>query len=146
MKGYFKPENEHRFAIDATGWFHTGDVGYFDSSGNLYVIDRIKNVINVSEMSIYPSEIEAILLKHPLVKDAAVIGVSGSKDLVFETLKAYIVADQPADADEIIQFYNRQVPHFKHIRGGVEFIDVLPRVGLGKIDRNKLKRMHEETK
>lgn len=143
MKMYLNPDDLDKDVKDAEGWFHTGDVGYFDRFGYLYVVDRIKNVIKgLNGISIYPSEMESILLQHPQVTDAGVIKVADPHYL--EVAKAFVVCkDECADSGDILKFFNEKVPIHKQIRGGVELIDVIPRAGVGKINRAKLAEIHQ---
>lgn len=74
MRGYYRKKEETERTIDAKGWLHTGDVGYIDDDGDVFVVDRIKELIKYKGFQVAPAELEAILLSHPSVEDAAVFG------------------------------------------------------------------------
>lgn len=74
MKGYYKNEYETAMTIDKDGWLHTGDVGYIDDDGDVFLVDRIKEIIKYKGYQVAPAEIEGVLLTHPSVEDAAVVG------------------------------------------------------------------------
>lgn len=79
MKGYVGNEQATRETIDAGGWLHTGDIGYYDEDGEWFIVDRIKELIKYKGYQVPPAEIEAILLTHPKINDAAVIGIPDEK-------------------------------------------------------------------
>ncbi|KAL0350810.1 UNVERIFIED_CONTAM: 4-coumarate--CoA ligase-like 1 [Sesamum radiatum] len=72
--GYYKNEHETTLTIDKDGWLHTGDIGYIDDDGDVFIVDRIKELIKYKGFQVAPAELEAILLSHPSVEDAAVVG------------------------------------------------------------------------
>ena len=98
MAGYWGKPEETAATIDADGWLRTGDAGYFDAEGYLYLHDRIKDMIVSGGENIYPAEVENVLLSHPAVVDAAVIGVPD--DTWGETVKAIVVLAPGAELDE----------------------------------------------
>ncbi len=89
MAGYWRKPEETAATIDADGWLKTGDAGYFDADGYLYLHDRIKDMIVSGGENVYPAEVENVLLSHPAIVDAAVIGVPDPK--WGETVKAIVV-------------------------------------------------------
>ena len=93
MKGYLGKPEETAKCIDAEGWFHTGDIGYFDSDGHFYITDRLKELIKVKGLQVAPAELEALLLLHPEIMDAAVIGVPNER--MGEVPKAFVVRRTP---------------------------------------------------
>ena len=137
MKGYLNNPDATKEIIDKDGWLHTGDIGYADEDGYLYVIDRIKELIKYKGMQVAPAEIEAILLSHPAVTDAAVIPSPHTE--AGEIPKAFIVTKVGTSVtkDEIMAYVNKRVAPYKKIRQ-VEFIDVIPKIPSGKILRRKL--------
>ena len=137
FKGYWnKPEATASTLKD--GWVHTGDMGKLDGDGYLTFIGRFKEMIKVSGYSVFPEEVEAILIKHPAVAQAAVIGIPDPDK--GEVVKAFIVlkADQQADAAQIIAWSRENMASYKAPRE-VSFIDALPATGAGKVLRRLLK-------
>lgn len=137
MKGYIGRED----AIDKQGWLRTGDIGYYDNERNFYIVDRLKELIKYKAYQVPPAELEAILLSHPKVKDAAVIGVPNEK--VGELATAFIVPaeDVKVTPEEIIKFLNDQVSVQKRLHGGVRFINEIPKTASGKILRRNLREL-----
>jgi len=138
MKGYLNNPEATAETIDADGWLHTGDVAHFDSDGHIYVVDRIKELIKYKGFQVPPAELEGILLTHPAIADAAVIGIPD--DEAGEIPKAFLTVKpgQETTAEEVQQFVAEQVAHFKQIRL-VEFIDEIPKSASGKILRRELR-------
>jgi fatty-acyl-CoA synthase len=136
IQGYYKNQQ----ATDeffAGGWCHTGDIGFLDQEGYLYISGRKKNMIKSGGISIFPEEIEETLRKHPAVADAAVIGCKSEP--WGEEVKAFVVLHRDAEcsADVLIRFCKKSLASYKAPRS-VEFLSELPRTGLGKIERAKL--------
>lgn len=104
MKGYIGDQASTRATIDADGWLHTGDIGYYDENGEFYVVDRIKELIKYNGFQVPPAEIEALLLNHPQIKDAGVVGLPN--ELTGELAFAFVVKQPGAKITEkeIIQF------------------------------------------
>ncbi len=138
MKGYLNNDEATKSTIDEDGWLHTGDVGHVDADGHLYVVDRLKELIKYKGFQVPPAELEALLLTHPKVADAAVIGLPD--DDAGEIPAAYVVlrADTEASAEEIQQFIADQVASYKQIRQ-LTFIDAVPKSASGKILRRVLR-------
>ncbi len=138
MAGYWHKDDETARAIDAQGWLRTGDAGYFDAEGYLYLHDRIKDMIVSGGENIYPAEVENVLLAHPAVVDAAVIGVPDEK--WGETVKAIVVLGPGASLDEnaIIEHCRRGLAHYK-CPTSVDAAEVLPRNPSGKILKRELR-------
>ncbi|XP_058465887.1 luciferin 4-monooxygenase-like [Malaya genurostris] len=135
MKGYIGKEE----AIDQDGWLHTGDVGYYDQDENFYIVDRLKELIKYKAFQVPPAELEALLLTHPKVKDAAVIGIPDER--VGELATAFVVPVDGSNVkvEEILKFVNDQVSHAKELHGGVRIIHEIPKTASGKILRRKLR-------
>ncbi|GMS84526.1 hypothetical protein PENTCL1PPCAC_6701 [Pristionchus entomophagus] len=141
MKGYLGREEATRECI-VDGWMHTGDIGYCDADGDLFIIDRLKELIKVKGLQVPPAELEDILLSHPSIQDAAVIGIPDSK--AGELPKAYIVKSDPKlTAEQVYNFIKEKVSSYKNLNGGVEFIDVIPKSAAGKILRRVLRDKHK---
>jgi acyl-CoA synthetase (AMP-forming)/AMP-acid ligase II len=137
MAGYYNQPEATAAAIDADGWFHSGDLVKIDSDGYVYVLDRKKELIKYSGFQVPPAELEGILLEHPAVADAAVIGKA---DLEHgEIPKAFVVlkAGGAASARQIMDYVATQVATFKQVRE-VEFVEVIPKNPSGKLLRRVL--------
>jgi long-chain acyl-CoA synthetase len=137
MKGYHnRPEATAETLRN--GWLHTGDIGYLDEEGWLFIVDRKKDMIIRGGENIYPAELEDVLYRHPAVAEAAVVGLP---DPVYgERVVAFVVKKkgQEASAAEIIGFMKKNVTSFK-CPEEVQFIDMLPKSGVGKILRRELR-------
>ncbi|SIO48758.1 long-chain acyl-CoA synthetase [Burkholderia sp. GAS332] len=138
MVGYWGMPEATARALDPEGWLRTGDAGYTDEDGYLYISDRIKDMIISGAENIYPAEVENVIYGHPAVADVAVIGVPDDK--WGEAVKAVVVLHPgaAADASEIIAFAKSRIASFKAPKS-VDFIDALPRNAAGKILRRELR-------
>jgi acyl-CoA synthetase (AMP-forming)/AMP-acid ligase II len=136
MRGYLNCPDATRATIDAEGWLHSGDIGHADSDGNFYVVDRLKELIKYKGMQVAPAELEALLLTHPAIADAAVVSLKDEE--VGEIPRAFVVLKAPATADELIAFVAERVAAYKKIRR-VDFIDAIPKSPSGKILRRLLR-------
>lgn len=138
MMGYWNQPDATRHAI-RHDWFHTGDAGYLDSDGYIYIYDRVKDMIISGGENVYPAEVENALFGHPAVADVAVIGVPDDK--WGEAVKALVVKKPGADvsADELIAFARERIAHYKAPRT-IDFVDALPRTPTGKILKRELRK------
>ena len=138
MKGYLNNPQATAATIDEDGWLHTGDLGYMDADGHLYVVDRLKELIKYKGFQVPPAELEAVLLRHPDVADAAVIGLPD--DEAGEIPAGYVVLRPGATAspEEIMRFVAGEVAHYKQIRR-LEVIDEIPKSAAGKTLRRVLR-------
>ncbi len=139
MKGYWKKPKETAEAL-RNGWLHTGDIGYADEDGYLYLTERKKDLIIRGGENIYPKEIENILHQHPEVLEAGVIGIP---DPVYgEVVKAFVVLKTPGAAteEEILGFCRQHLPTFK-IPKSIRFMDTLPKSAVGKVLRRELRNL-----
>ena len=139
MKGYLNNPEATAETIDADNWLHTGDVAVVDEGGRYTVVDRVKELIKYKGYQVAPAELEAVLLGHPEISDAAVIGVP-EKESGEELPKAFVVrAPGSALTEDAVKAYmaKKVAPH-KKIRL-VEFIDAVPKSAAGKILRKDLK-------
>ncbi|GMT23304.1 hypothetical protein PFISCL1PPCAC_14601 [Pristionchus fissidentatus] len=146
--GYVNKPEETKNLMDEEGWIHTGDIGYIDERGYLYVVDRLKELIKVNFMNqtlqVPPAELEGILLANTKIRDAAIVGVP---DVVKgELVRAYVVKEneeltavevESLVADVIVS--SDKLAEFKRITGGVVFVKEIPRSGAGKILRRVLR-------
>jgi acyl-CoA synthetase (AMP-forming)/AMP-acid ligase II len=143
MLGYWNKPEETAAVLDEDGWFRTGDAGWVDQEGFLFLHDRIKDMIVTGGENVYPAEVENALLAHPAVADAAVFGVPDTK--WGETVKAVVVRAAGATVDDedlamdIIAATRGRLAHYK-CPTSVEFIDVLPRHPSGKVLKRELRR------
>jgi acyl-CoA synthetase (AMP-forming)/AMP-acid ligase II len=135
MKGYLNRPEATAAMIDAEGWLHTGDVGYADEDGCFFVVDRVKELIKYKGLQIAPAELEAVLLAHPAVADAAVIPVPDEE--AGEVPKAFVVLKGSATAEDIMGFLAERVAPYKKVRS-LEVTDQIPKSPSGKILRRML--------
>ncbi|KAI6222545.1 4-coumarate--CoA ligase 2 [Aphelenchoides besseyi] len=147
MKGYLNEPETTSDCIDSNGWFHTGDIVYFDEDGFFYVVDRIKNVIKVNGLQVSSVELENLLLTHDNVLEAAVIGVP--MESFGEVPCAYVVLRKCENEQETVNqlrsFVNAIVAPHKQLRGGIRIVSHLPRSSAGKVLKEELKKMNIAT-
>ena len=138
MRGYLDDPDATAAAIDADGWLYTGDLGTIDADGYLRIVGRIKDMFIVGGFNAYPAEIENLLLRHPRIEQAAVIGVPDER--LGEVAKAFVVlrAGDPILADEIIEWSRAEMANYKVPRA-VEFLDALPVNATGKVVKDELR-------
>lgn len=143
MKGYLNSPQATETTIVDDGWLRTGDIVTYHPGGWFTVVDRLKELIKYKGFQVAPAELEALLLEHEKIADAAVIGVPA--DDGNEIPKAFIVPQADAEgvtaqlsAEEVIEYVASRVAHFKKVRE-VEFIDEVPKSRTGKILRRELK-------
>jgi acyl-CoA synthetase (AMP-forming)/AMP-acid ligase II len=135
MKGYLNNEEATAETLDGEGWLHTGDIAEVDDDGMFEIVDRLKELIKYKGFQVPPAELEALLLTHPAVADAAVIGVPDEE--CGEIPKAFVVAGDDVTDDEIMEFVAEKVSPQKRVRL-VERIDEIPKSPSGKILRRVL--------
>jgi acyl-CoA synthetase (AMP-forming)/AMP-acid ligase II len=143
MKGYLNRPEATAATVDADGWLHTGDIGYADDDEHFFIVDRAKELIKYKGFQVPPAELEALLLTHPCVADAAVIPVPD--DEAGEVPKALVVLKGEASAEELMSFVAERVAPYKKIRM-LEFIDKIPKSPSGKILRRVLVQTERERK
>ncbi len=141
MRGYLNRPEATALSIDREGWLYTGDVGYADEDGYFYIVDRVKELIKYNAYQVAPAELEAMLLSHPAIADAAVI--PSPDELAGEVPKAFVVLKgqdgQGAEVtpEEIMAYVAARVAPYKKVRL-VEFVDAIPKTASGKILRRVL--------
>ncbi|MEU1401472.1 4-coumarate--CoA ligase family protein [Streptomyces sp. NPDC005728] len=139
MKGYLGRPDATAAMIDTEGWLHTGDIGHVDADGWLFVVDRVKELIKYKGFQVAPAELEALLLTHPGIADAAVVGAYNEDGN--EVPHAFVVRQPTADAlgaNEIMLYVAERVAPYKRVRR-VTFLDTVPRAASGKILRRQLR-------
>ena len=137
MKGYYNNEEATAQTIDADGWLHTGDVAVVDQDGDFFIVDRVKELIKYKGYQVPPAELEALLLEHDAIADAAVILVPDEE--AGEIPKAYVVRVPGSElsADDVMAFTAERVAPYKKVRR-VAFVDEIPKSASGKILRRVL--------
>ncbi|MDF3859812.1 MULTISPECIES: AMP-binding protein [Achromobacter] len=136
-QGYWKRPDETALVLYADGFLRTGDIGYVDENGYVFLVDRKKDMILVSGFNVYPNEVEDAAALHPGVKEVAAVGVPDERS--GEAVKLYVIRKDPGlDAETLIAHCRKQLTGYKVPRY-VEFRDDLPRTNVGKILRRELK-------
>ncbi|XP_055389976.1 uncharacterized protein LOC129618962 [Condylostylus longicornis] len=139
--GYYGNEKATNDIYDKNRWIHSGDIGYFDNDGYLFVVDRKKDILKYKNFHVSPTEIEQIILELPDVLEVSVCGVP---DIVYTDLPTALVVKKSQSnltSDDILKLVETKLADFKKLRGGVYFVKELPKTASGKIQRNKIKEM-----
>ncbi|KAK1360056.1 4-coumarate--CoA ligase [Heracleum sosnowskyi] len=138
MKGYLNDPESTKTTIDEEGWLHTGDIGFIDDDDELFIVDRLKEIIKYKGFQVAPAELEALLLTHPTISDAAVVPMIDEK--AGEVPVAFVVRTNgfTTTEEEIKQFVSKQVVFYKRIFR-VFFVDAIPKSPSGKILRKDLR-------
>jgi long-chain acyl-CoA synthetase len=140
MMGYYGNETATRETIEPDGWLHTGDLASVDAVGQIFVVDRKKDMINTAGFKVFPAEIERVIAAHPAV---AMVAVGGQPDdIKGEIAKAYVVLKPGAvvAASAILELCRGQLAAYK-IPRAVQFVADLPKTSTGKIMRRELKTL-----
>jgi acyl-CoA synthetase (AMP-forming)/AMP-acid ligase II len=135
MQGYLKLPDATAATIDAEGWLRTGDIGYVDADGDFFIVDRTKELIKYKGLQVAPAELEAVILGHPAIADAAVIGIGDEE--AGEVPKAFVVCKGEITAEALLAYVAERVAPHKRIRA-VEFTQQLPKSATGKLLRRVL--------
>ncbi len=137
MTGYWRSADNSRVTLDEEGWVHTGDLGYLDPDGYLYLTGRSSDLIIRGGENIAPEEVEAVLHEHTAVAEAAVIGVPD--DVWGERVEAVVVLqpDQSVTSDELLDFCRSRLAGSKRPER-VHFVPELPRTSTGKLIRRQV--------
>ncbi len=137
MQGYWQRPDETALVLTADGWLDTGDIGAFDAQGFLKILDRKKDMINVSGFKVFPNEVEDVMVQHPGVLEAAVIGVADAH--TGQSVKLFAVKRDPAVTEaELAKFARERLAGYK-VPKTIVFIDSLPKSNVGKIIRKDLR-------
>jgi len=145
MMGYWnRPEETAKAVVD--GWMHTGDGGYMDEEGFVYIVDRIKDMIITGGENVYSTEVENVVAQHPGVLQCAVIGIPHAQ--WGETVHAVVVVKPGTtlEADDLVDFCKERIGHYKCPRSVEVRTDPLPMSGAGKILKRELRRPFWEGK
>jgi 4-coumarate--CoA ligase len=142
FKGYWRNPAATAQSITPDRYYRTGDIGYIDSSKNIYITDRVKELIKYNGFQVAPAQLEGLLLGHPAVNDVAVIGVY-SEQRATELPRAYIVPAQGVKTGkklegEVSEWLNGRVAPHKRLRGGIVWVDEIPKSAAGKVLRRVL--------
>jgi acyl-CoA synthetase (AMP-forming)/AMP-acid ligase II len=137
MKGYIGGEAIAQGTVTSDGWIHTGDIGYVDEDGWIYITGRKRELIIVGGFNVYPAEVENALLLHPAVSEAAVVGIPDER--LGEIPLAYVVAGPGVDEAELIQWTRQKLAKYKAVRR-VEFVEELKRGATEKVLVNELQQ------
>lgn len=149
FKGYHNNPEATNAALTEDGYLKTGDVGHQDADGNFFITDRVKELIKYKGFQVAPAELEGLLTSHPLIDDAAVIGLYDPSQAT-EVPRAYIVRRRAVSGQrttserELAEWLAARVAPHKRLRGGIRFIDAVPKSASGKILRRLLKVQAEE--
>jgi acyl-CoA synthetase (AMP-forming)/AMP-acid ligase II len=137
MAGYLGGPEATAEMLDGDGWLHTGDLGHVDTDGNVVIVDRLKELIKVNAYQVAPAELEGLLLTHPSVADAAVVGEPDER--TGEVPVAFVVPRDESgfDADAVMAWLAARVAPYKRL-GAVRTVDSLPRTPSGKLLRRRL--------
>ena len=135
MSGYWKSEVS---GLDENNWFMTGDIARIDETGNIFIVDRKKDMIIISGFNVFPNEVEAVVNEHPAVLECGCVGVEGEGSQ--ELVKVFIVLrdGESASEDEIISFCREKLTAYK-VPKQIEFIKEIPKTNVGKVLRRELK-------
>lgn len=141
--GYYGHPEETKEAFTGDGFFRTGDIGYADADGSIFLIDRKKDLVIVSGFNVYPREVEDVLYRHPKVAECAAIGIP--HPYTGETVKALVVlkAGAAATEEELLEFCRRSLARFK-CPSVIEFVDALPHLATGKVAKRALRESKDE--
>jgi 4-coumarate--CoA ligase len=138
MVGYLGNQAATDAIFDQDGWLHTGDIGHIDADGHLFIVDRLKELIKYNGFQVPPAELEALLLTHPAIADAAVVGLPDESAGEIPVAHVVLRPGVEATPEEIQEFVAGQVAHYKQIRK-VVITDVIPKSASGKILRRILR-------
>ncbi|KAL1481191.1 hypothetical protein MTO96_002419 [Rhipicephalus appendiculatus] len=144
MTGYHKRPDATAEVLNEQRWLRSGDAGYYDCSGQLYIVERLKEMIKCLDQQVAPAEIEALLTEHPLVLEAAVVGIDNPE--FGEAPTAFVVMEPSARGlvteEELVRLVSDQTAFHKNLHGGVIFVDNIPKTDTGKYLRRELRRRH----
>ncbi|XP_046605817.1 luciferin 4-monooxygenase-like [Neodiprion virginianus] len=139
MNCYYNDPDATAATIDEEGWMQSGDLGYYDEDGEIFVVDRLKELIKYRGYHIYPVEVESVLLSHPGVKEVAVVGLPHPVDdehpIAFVVRTVSSLTEEEVTEQELIDLVATEMADSKRLRGGVKFLDNLPKTPSNNIRR-----------
>ncbi|KAH0849516.1 hypothetical protein HID58_096377 [Brassica napus] len=138
MKGYLNDPQATAQTIDKDGWLHTGDIGFVDDNDEIFIVDRLKELIKFKGYQMAPAELEALLISHPFIEDVAVVAMKD--EIAGEVPVVFVVRSEGSQLteDDVMSYINKQVVHYKRIKM-VFFTDCIPKAPSGKILRKDLR-------
>eukprot|EP00276_Gloeochaete_wittrockiana_P000579 CAMPEP_0184671244 /NCGR_PEP_ID=MMETSP0308-20130426/85381_1 /TAXON_ID=38269 /ORGANISM="Gloeochaete witrockiana, Strain SAG 46.84" /LENGTH=532 /DNA_ID=CAMNT_0027118329 /DNA_START=109 /DNA_END=1704 /DNA_ORIENTATION=+ len=138
MRGYLNNLEATEFTLDGDGYLHTGDIAYVGDDGLFFVVDRLKELIKYKGFQVAPAELEALLISHPRISDAAVVPVPDEES--GEVPRAFVVrVDPQLSEQEVSEYVSSRAAPYKWLRGGVVFIEAIPKSASGKVLRRQLR-------
>ena len=138
MRGYWNRPEATAAAIDTQGWFHTGDVGYLDADGFLYIADRVKDMVISGGENVYPAEVESVLFEHPAITEVAVIGLPDERWGEAVTAVATVVAGEELTLDQLRDFAGERLARYK-LPTRLHVIEEIPHNASGKVLKRELR-------
>ncbi|CAG9798396.1 unnamed protein product [Chironomus riparius] len=146
MRGYRNNPEATAITIDTNGWLHSGDLGYYDVDYQFFIVDRLKELIKYKGYQVPPAELEGILLSHPKIGDAGVIGIPD--ELAGELPFAFVVKEEDIEIteQEVKDYVAKNVSNPKWLRGGVKFVHEIPKNPSGKILRREMREIYKNMK
>jgi fatty-acyl-CoA synthase len=138
MKGYWNRPEATAEAIDAEGWFHTGDIGYLDADGFLYIVDRLKDMIISGGENVYAAEVENVLFAHPAIAEVAVVGAPDARWGEAVVAVAALEPDADLELEELRAFAGERLARYK-LPSRLELVAELPRNAAGKVLKQELR-------
>ncbi|XP_018358074.1 PREDICTED: luciferin 4-monooxygenase-like [Trachymyrmex cornetzi] len=141
MNGYYKNPEATKKAFDSDGWLRSGDLGFYDDDGEIFITGRISDFILFRAINVLPTEIEAVLQTHPAVFQAVVIGMPHEIDEQHPMAIVSIMPGKTVTEQELISLVETNLPDYCRIRAGVKFVDKFPRTATGKIAKRQLQSM-----
>jgi 4-coumarate--CoA ligase len=142
--GYFDDDEKTKEAYDGE-WFKTGDIGYFDEDGYIYIVDRKKELLKFNNYQVTPSELETIINSIDGVVSSCVVGVA-EENTGNDIIYAFVIPQKPRKLTEevVLNYVNERVIDQKRLRGGVYFVEKFPLGPSGKVEKKFLKKVAEE--
>jgi fatty-acyl-CoA synthase len=144
MKGYWNRPDATAKAIDDMGWFHSGDIGYLDEDGFLFICDRLKDMVITGGENVYPAEVESVLYKHAVIAEVAVIGLPDEKWGEVVTAVVALTEGSTLDLEQLRAFAESQLARYK-LPQQLHFVSALPRNPAGKVLKFVLKEQLGDT-